>query len=310
MKLIRQDSSDERWRAETSGPQWIDLDLDEANIDRWLSEKLDLCEETQRLVRGRSKRNRRVVVPEGIFLRVCCLTLSPTAESAEATTQFGVLIHADRIVTLRRGRVLELEAVWDFLKQGTEPAESVWHVLALIVMKISGMVEANLDSISEQVDDLEDILFVEDEELPIDYLGQIRRHLIRERRYLTMLACTVEDTISDTQSQLAIESGKELHFAAQELGRQVRTLEFFVERTNLIQDQIESELSERLNRATYRLGVVATVFLPLGFLTGLLGINVAGVPGDHYPGAFWLVCGVLFVIAMVAWYVVARTQKA
>lgn len=310
MKLIEQDISDEGWRDQTAGPHWIDLDLDQADVDCWLSERLELCEETQRLVRGRSKRNRRVVVPEGIFLRICCLTLSPTAESAEATTQFGVLIHADRIVTLRRGRVLELEEVWEFLEQETERADRVWHILALIVTKIAGMIEANLDSISEQVDDLEDLLFAEDEELPIDDLGQIRRHLIRERRYLTMLACIVEDTISDTQSQFSDQSGKELHFAAQELGRQVRTLEFFVERTNLIQDQIESELSERLNRATYRLGVVATVFLPLGFLTGLLGINVAGVPGDHYPNAFWLVCGVLFVIAMVAWFVVARTQKA
>jgi amino acid transporter len=42
---------------------------------------------------------------------------------------------------------------------------------------------------------------------------------------------------------------------------------------------------------------VATVFLPLSFLTGLLGINVAGIPGDHIPLAFWLVCGTLCVIA-------------
>ncbi|MGI9354547.1 MAG: CorA family divalent cation transporter [Rhizobiaceae bacterium] len=30
---------------------------------------------------------------------------------------------------------------------------------------------------------------------------------------------------------------------------------------------------------TYALSIVAAIFLPLGFLTGLLGINVGGMPG-------------------------------
>jgi zinc transporter len=49
--------------------------------------------------------------------------------------------------------------------------------------------------------------------------------------------------------------------------------------------------------ATYRFTWVATVFLPLSFLTGLLGINAAGIPGAHDPLAFWLVCSVFCVIA-------------
>ena len=58
-----------------------------------------------------------------------------------------------------------------------------------------------------------------------------------------------------------------------------------------------------MNAATYRFTWVATVFLPLSFLTGLLGINVAGIPGDHDPLAFWLVCGVLCLIT-AAWGIV------
>jgi zinc transporter len=45
---------------------------------------------------------------------------------------------------------------------------------------------------------------------------------------------------------------------------------------------------------------VGTVFLPLSFVTGLLGTNVASIPGGHDPVAFWLVCGFLFVVAVVA----------
>jgi zinc transporter len=70
-----------------------------------------------------------------------------------------------------------------------------------------------------------------------------------------------------------------------------------IDRASALQGQIRDQLADSMNTATYRFTWVATVFLPLSFLTGLLGINVAGIPGDHDPLAFWLVCGVLSVIA-------------
>ena len=50
----------------------------------------------------------------------------------------------------------------------------------------------------------------------------------------------------------------------------------------------------------HKLTLVATVFLPLSFITGLLGINVAGVPGTHDPFAFWVVVAVLVAVAVGA----------
>lgn len=43
----------------------------------------------------------------------------------------------------------------------------------------------------------------------------------------------------------------------------------------------------------YILSVIAAIFLPLGFLTGLLGINVGGIPGADNPYAFWIFIAML-----------------
>jgi zinc transporter len=40
------------------------------------------------------------------------------------------------------------------------------------------------------------------------------------------------------------------------------------------------------------LTIVAGIFLPLGFLTGLMGINVGGMPGVEESSAFWIVVAV------------------
>jgi zinc transporter len=49
----------------------------------------------------------------------------------------------------------------------------------------------------------------------------------------------------------------------------------------------------------YALSIVATIFLPLGFLTGLLGINVGGIPGIENSLAFLIVCIVLVLVGII-----------
>lgn len=49
-----------------------------------------------------------------------------------------------------------------------------------------------------------------------------------------------------------------------------------------------------------KLTILATVFLPLRFVTGLLGINVARIPDAHDPLGFWVVGGFLLAVALLA----------
>ena len=48
-------------------------------------------------------------------------------------------------------------------------------------------------------------------------------------------------------------------------------------------DRIADRLSEQINRNMYLISVIAAIFLPLESLTGLLGVNVAGLPGQDSP---------------------------
>ena len=45
-----------------------------------------------------------------------------------------------------------------------------------------------------------------------------------------------------------------------------------------------------MNKTMYILSVLAEFFLPITFVTGLLGINVGGIPGSEDPWAFTMVC--------------------
>ena len=84
--------------------------------------------------------------------------------------------------------------------------------------------------------------------------------------------------------------------------RYVEDLDTIRERAQIVKDELSNMLSDRLNKNLYILSVIAAIFLPLGFLTGLLGINIGGVPGSDNPNAFWIFnAGLLVLISLQIW---------
>jgi len=73
------------------------------------------------------------------------------------------------------------------------------------------------------------------------------------------------------------------------------------ERAQVMQDEPTNRLSEQMNRNMYLLTIVASIFLPLGFITGLLGVNVGGIPGTEDPQGFLMLCGLLLVGLLECW---------
>jgi zinc transporter len=58
------------------------------------------------------------------------------------------------------------------------------------------------------------------------------------------------------------------------------------ERIIVVQEELLSRVAQEQNSRIYLLSVVAAIFLPLTFVTGLLGMNVAGLPGTEDSSAF------------------------
>ena len=49
----------------------------------------------------------------------------------------------------------------------------------------------------------------------------------------------------------------------------------------------------------YILSIISAIFLPLSFLTGLLGINIGGIPGAENENAFYIFSLILVFIISV-----------
>ena len=100
----------------------------------------------------------------------------------------------------------------------------------------------------------------------------------------------------DNKPALIDKSGYRSLIEAQDsISRVIDELDAVRERAHIMNDEVTNQLTERLNKNTYVLSVIAAIFLPLGFLTGLLGINIAGMPGAENPATFTIFCAMLSV---------------
>jgi hypothetical protein len=66
---------------------------------------------------------------------------------------------------------------------------------------------------------------------------------------------------------------------ADRLRRWLDDLDAGVARTAVLADEINNLMAEATNRRAYQMSVMALLFLPASFLTGLFGINLGGIPG-------------------------------
>jgi zinc transporter len=83
------------------------------------------------------------------------------------------------------------------------------------------------------------------------------------------------------------------------LGLAIEEIAELYERAKLLQEELASRLAENTNRNLYALSILTAVLLPMTLVTGIFGMNVAGLPGVSGPGAFWWVMVLIFVSGAV-----------
>lgn len=92
--------------------------------------------------------------------------------------------------------------------------------------------------------------------------------------------------------------------------RIVEDLDSVRERAAVLRDEMGARLAERMNETMLALSIVSVVFLPITFVTGLFGMNVAGLPLTEVPWGFWAVCGFMLtctgLTAFMLWRMLRR----
>lgn len=232
------------------------------------------------------------------------LRTAATGKAAAGAPVEPVLILAEPglVVTVRRGPVAALEALEADPAAAGRVADA-GALLAVLVERCVDGLEPVVDGITEQMDLLEERLIGRTEDSLVPVLGQHRRtalHVHRrvapQREVLHRLAAEAPEWMDDRARALIAR-------AAEACGRMLEDIQAARDHAALVQDEMAAQQNERLNRRLYLFTIIASIFLPLTFFTGLLGANVEGIPYATAAWAFAVVAALCVLIATVQFLV-------
>lgn len=149
-----------------------------------------------------------------------------------------------------------------------------------------------INFLEDNASEIEEALFVDEPSQLRSKLLKNRQQCIGIRRYIAPQREALNKLATEPLHWLSDIDRMALRSIADRQIRYVEDIDTIKERTNMVKEELLSRVSEELNNRSFVLTVVAAIFLPLGFFTGLMGVNVGGMPGIENELAFWFVVGI------------------
>jgi len=225
------------------------------------------------------------------------MNLNPGADPDDMVS-LRVWSDGKHVISAQRRPVMAARKLTERLKVADKPVTASEVVVGLAVEVIANMA-GPIDKLLEDIDELE-IAAIEGS--PGDlraHLNDLREHVLYIRRYLVPMKQAIAQLLNVAQDWSVPEkSVRRLRHAGDHLARHIEDLDAAREQLQFQHEEMVAATSDKLNRNMYTLSIVAAIFLPLGFLTGLLGINVGGMPGADDGTAFWWVAGGCAAVAI------------
>ena len=211
-----------------------------------------------------------------------------------------------KVTSLSRRHLAATDVVSDKMAAGKvhDPGDLV----AAFAWAISTQLDPEVAALSDTLDDVESKL--EDESL---YrlrrtITSVRSEAISFRRFVAPNRDALRTLVDLDFDWLAEDDRLHIVDAADRFARMAEELEAVRERAALLHEQLTDLRAEQIDQRSLVIAVVAFIFLPLTFITGLLGMNVQGIPYAHEPWMFWAVVGfcVAVGIGVLAWFLWGR----
>ena len=287
---------------------WLHWDRSHPQTQSWLRTSSGLSDFSCDLLLEENTRPRLLPLPDNellLFLRG--VNLNPGAEP-EDMVSLRIFGSSQRVISLRLRPLRAIDEMLSDFEHGEgpkNPAELILYLAQYLTLKVQDLI----GELSEIVDDEEDKIDADERYTPEhSAILQIRRRAAGLRRFLAPQRDIFGQLTRTKLPWFSSDVADYWNELNNSLTRYLEELELTRERVGLVLEAVDRRLNVRMSRIMYRFGVLTGIFLPITFMTGLLGINVGGVPFSDNPYGFAVMCAVMLVIGLGQWWFYRRLQ--
>lgn len=273
---------------------WVHLDGNKKSSRQWLTREAGLDRVIVNALLETQVQPRYDAFEKGLLLILRSISSVAPAD-ADALVSLRMWFTQSILVTVSLHKTNAVTAVKDELLGGHAP-KSPAEISVLLSKQMLEPLGGLMRELDEDMCALEDQVFSPGPDPQLEALTEGSREAIYLRRHLKPSYAALRSLGDDAPDWVGLEERQRFRERAERAKLLLEDAELLRERASIAQGHIESHLAADMNHRLYIFSVLAVLFLPLGFITGLFGINVGGMPGAENQAAFWWFCGSLFAL--------------
>jgi zinc transporter len=277
--------------------RWVHVNFGSSPGAEWLKRHSGIAPTVAEALFEEDSRPRFLAHSPGALLILRGANLNPGSD-IEDMISLRIWIENDRIVTASRRHLRSVADVLQALASGDGP-RSVAGVLLALIERLGFYIGEVVDQTGIRLEEAEADVTDPAQVVRGSPFSKIRRKMARIRRSLAPQREALERTSQNAADLFTPEEIHELREEVNWFTLLLEELDLIRERAMVAQEEFLSILANDQNERMLLLAIVSAVFLPLSFLTGLMGMNVAGLPGTEDPWSFWLIVVMMAGVAGV-----------
>jgi zinc transporter len=271
---------------------WLHVNVTHAGTLRWLTRSAWIPQALREAIEKHDERCRIEPSGDGLVVVVSDLTFEHDSDPSEVATLWAYAT-GRLLLTARKHPLKTADRVREEVRAGLR-ADTATDLLAkLFGFRMEALHEL-VEEINEQVDDIEDQVLRGRVTEQREQLGRLRRDCARLRRSFSPERTAVQKILTQPRPAFDDRVVGWLRSVAEDLAFLTDEVIALQERAKLLQEELSARVAEDTGRKLNALTALTAAFLPMTLITGIFGMNVAGLPGTEDTGAFsWVILLIL-----------------
>lgn len=285
---------------------WVHFNYSSSEAIDWITNKSGIDQVAIDALLTEESRPRTTIIDESILLALRGVNLNANSDP-EDMISIRLFISENIIISTTRRDLFSVRDILNNLEQKKGPKTASEFIIEL-THRLTSRMEGTIAEMEDSASNIEELILSTNNMELRTQISELRRVSISLRRYIFPQKEAMYKLVHDKISWISDYERIQLREITDQLIRYIEELDSIKDKLSIIQEELANKVAEQMNQRMYVLSILSAIFLPLGFLTGLLGINVGGIPGAENKDAFVIFCLMLFGTVVLQLFILKKSK--
>ena len=231
--------------------------------------------------------------------------LGSTPDNVASAIELDAFVGERFLITVHEGSVDAVVEMRERMNAQETTPSSPAALLGAIALGVGRKYPPLIQELERQLDNLEESALQGDPHTAVE-VAALRRDVIYLRRALGPQFDVYEDLVETIHPVIDDEARQVFSRVASHHRRALESLEAGRALLGSVLETYRGAVAEQTNEIMRVLTVFSAIMLPLALIAGLWGMNFAEIPGETVENGFWVLVGIMVLLAIGVWIYFSR----